>query len=327
MIEGVNQIKVLLVDDDENYLKITTMYLQENGLNMFSSSNPVEALKMCKEGNIDIVLLDYFMPELTGEEFVKKLREFNNSALVILQTGFSEKKPPLETLTSLDIQGYHDKTKGVDELLLLTLSAIKTMKLIKLNKVQELKLNSLNYKKQLIGEITVGLLNEAKNQLMSISASNQAIKMDTDAYSEENQLIEKANEKINNLFTAIGFESTEVMSVDEMIDTVEILLESKKKENLANITMSVEGGGMIVKKNIDTIIFLIVETILQLLDNGEKEIHFSVSAVGELVVKFNNEIKTNNEFTKKVVMLLVDRSGLKYKIVNSKPEITCSQLM
>jgi CheY-like chemotaxis protein len=327
MIEGVNQIKILLVDDDENYVKITTMYLKENGLNILSSTNPVEALKMCKEGNIDIVLLDYFMPELTGEEFVKRLREFNNSALVILQTGFSEKKPPLETLTSLDIQGYHDKTKGVDELLLLTLSAIKTMKLIKLNKVQELKLNSLNYKKQLIGEITIGLLNEAKDQLMSISAASQSIKMDTDTYDEENKMIERANEKIGNLFTAIGFEATEVMSVDEMVDTIQMLLESKKKENLANITMSIEGGGMIIKKNIDTLIFLIVETILQLLDNGEKDIHFSISAGGELLVKFNNEIKTNNEFTKKVVMLLVDRSGLKYKIIDNKPEITCSKLM
>ena len=136
MIEGIKNIKVMLVDDDENYLKVTRMYLEENGLNMRSCTNPLDALKICKEENIDIILLDYFMPEITGEEFVERLRTFNSSALVILQTGFSEKKPPIETLTALDIQGYHDKTKGVDELLLLTLSAIKTMKLIKLKKLK-----------------------------------------------------------------------------------------------------------------------------------------------------------------------------------------------
>lgn len=91
MIEGIKNIKVMLVDDDENYLKVTRMYLEENGLNMRSCINPLDALKICKEENIDIILLDYFMPEITGEEFVERLRTFNSSALVILQTGFSEK--------------------------------------------------------------------------------------------------------------------------------------------------------------------------------------------------------------------------------------------
>ena len=62
-------------------------------------------------------------------------------------------------------------------------------KLIKLNKLQELKLGSLNYKKQMIGELTVGLVNEARNQLMSISAANQSIKMDTEDYEEETKKV------------------------------------------------------------------------------------------------------------------------------------------
>lgn len=322
MIEGIKNIKVMLVDDDENYLKVTRMYLEENGLNMRSCINPLDALKICKEENIDIILLDYFMPEITGEEFVERLRTFNSSALVILQTGFSEKKPPIETLTALDIQGYHDKTKGVDELLLLTLSAIKTMKLIKLNKLQELKLGSLNYKKQMIGELTVGLVNEARNQIMSISAANQSIKMDTEDYEEETAIIEKANEKIANVFDAIGFETAEVKTVEEIIETIQILLARKKKETLANVNISVESSSTIVKRNIDSIIFFTVETALQLMENGEKEIYVQITGIDEIVVKFNNNLKPSKEFTRKIVMLMVDNNGVRYKLVNdNNPEI------
>ena len=103
-------INIVLVDDDVNYLEMTKMYLEDNGMKITTFSNPVEALDVCKKKKIDIVLLDYFMPEMTGEEFVKELRKVNNKTLIILQTGFAEKKPPIEMLTNIDIQGYYDKT-------------------------------------------------------------------------------------------------------------------------------------------------------------------------------------------------------------------------
>ena len=321
MIEGLEKIKVLLVDDDENYTKITHMYLADSGLNIESINNPVEALKICKEKNIDIVLLDYFMPELTGEEFVNELRKFNKSALVILQTGFSEKKPPIETLTALDIQGYHDKTKGVDELLLLTLSAIKTMKLIKINRAQEIKINSLNYKKQMIGELSIGLLNEAKNQLLSISAANSSIKLDTEDYEEENKIIENAHKKLSSVFSALGFEATEVMSFIEIKDTILELMGSKKKEDLLNIDIEIENETDIIKNNCDTAIFLIIQTILQLIKNGEKEIGFSISGKETVKIEFKQPVSLDNEFTKEIILILTDKTGIKYKIDDGRANI------
>lgn len=196
------------------------------------------------------------------------------------------------------------------------------MKLIKLNKLQELKLGSLNYKKQMIGELTVGLVNEARKQLMSISAANQSIKMDTEDYEEETTIIEKANEKIANVFDAIGFETAEVKTVEEVIETIQILLAIKKKETLANVNISVESSSTIIKRNIDSIIFFTVETALQLMENGEKEIYVQISGIDEIVVKFNNNLKPSKEFTRKIVMLMVDNNGVRYKLVNdNNPEL------
>ena len=45
---------------------------------------------------------------------VEKLREYNNETIVILQTGYSDKIPPLEMIDKMNIQGYLDKLKGED---------------------------------------------------------------------------------------------------------------------------------------------------------------------------------------------------------------------
>ncbi|MBR2290173.1 MAG: response regulator [Clostridia bacterium] len=321
MIEDIDKVKVLLVDDDVEYVKITEMYLKENGLNIKSSSDPKKALQICKAENIDIVLLDYFMPDITGEEFVKQLREFNNKILVILQTGFADKKPPLQTITELDIQGYHDKTKGVDELLILALSAIKTTKLIKENRMKEIKLNSMNYKKQLIGELSLGLINEAKDQLFSISAANKAIGMDTQEYKEENEIIDNANEKVGNVFSALGFENTNMMRVGEMVKVLVTLLTSKVKEGYVDFLIAAVDESVIVRKNADTIIFLIIETVLLLIKQENKKVRVDIKGNDQLVITFDCDIEYDKEFAKKIVMLLIGIEGVRFTLKDKKATI------
>ncbi len=129
-IDGIEFIKILLIDDDVEYANITKMYLKNNGLNVTVSNNPVEALQMCREQKFHLILLDFYMDEMNGEEFVKELRTFDNRAVVILQTGSPEEKPAIETLTTLNIQGYYDKTKSIEDLLVMILSTIKTINLL-----------------------------------------------------------------------------------------------------------------------------------------------------------------------------------------------------
>ena len=321
MIDGLQQIKVLLVDDDANYTKITHMYLKDNGLNIEAVNNPKVGLKICKDKNIDIVLLDYFMPEITGEEFVKQLRTFNSKIIVILQTGFSDKKPPLQTITELDIQGYHDKTKGVDELLILTLSAIKTTKLIKENRLKEIKLNSINYKKQLLGELSLGLINEAKDQLFSISAANKAIAMDTQEYKEENEIIDSANEKVGNVFSALGFENTAMMRVGEMDKVIITLLASKVKEAYIDFLLAPVDESIIVRKNADTIIYLIMETVLLLIKQENKKIRVDIKGNDQIVITFDCNIEYDKEFAKRIVMLLIGVEGVRFTLKDKKATI------
>lgn len=81
-----------------------------------------EALKLFKEQKVDILVIDYFMPEMSGGEVIEKIRDFRKYVYIILNTGYSDKLPAYETIEEYKIQGYNDKNKGSAYLLLSILS-------------------------------------------------------------------------------------------------------------------------------------------------------------------------------------------------------------
>lgn len=315
-------INIALVDDDENYLEMTKMYLEDNGMKITTFSNPVEALEVCKKSRVDIVLLDYFMPQMTGEEFVKKLREVNNKTLIILQTGFAEKKPPIEMLTNLDIQGYYDKTKEIDELLLLTLSAIKTIKLMKLNQKQEIKIDLLNYKKQFLGDLIVGLVNEAKDQLLAISIANKTIEKESNLFKEENGVINRSNNKLSELFETINFESIEVATAGELINAINILLKNKKNSEGITLKYDIDVEEMekiIFSTGIDTLIYVVVETVNYFLKKGIKDVDITFDEDDErCYLKILNSTTYTKDFIKTIVLILSGNDAVGIDIKDGK---------
>ena len=123
--ELIKNIKILLADDDEDYIMMTTAFLKQVGYNVDTVTDGKQALEKLQTNDYQIALLDYFMPELNGEEVIEKIRETNKEIIIILQTGFSGQKPPIETMKRLNIQNYHDKTEGIDRLNLEIISAVK----------------------------------------------------------------------------------------------------------------------------------------------------------------------------------------------------------
>src|SRR5574344_2426451 len=114
------QAKVVIIDDVEQVLKSDKRRLEFEGMNVNCFSNTEEGLEYLKENKGDVLLLDFFMPQMNGDEFVEKLRKYNEETIVILQTGYSDKIPPLNMIDKMNIQGYLDKLKGEDELVLMT---------------------------------------------------------------------------------------------------------------------------------------------------------------------------------------------------------------
>jgi len=94
---------ILLVDDQEETLVSTKLLLEREGHRMLLAASGDEALVLLRENMIDLVIVDYFMPRMNGEELVNAIRRFNPNVQIVLQTGYSGDKPPLAMLRALDI--------------------------------------------------------------------------------------------------------------------------------------------------------------------------------------------------------------------------------
>jgi two-component system, cell cycle response regulator len=116
---------IMLVDDNADYLQATRLLLERDGHHVLTATNGLEALALLPAQKVDLLLLDYYMPGLTGEQVVTEIRKAHPYVQVILQTGYASEQPPQELLRRLDIQGYYDKTDGPEQLLLWTAVGLK----------------------------------------------------------------------------------------------------------------------------------------------------------------------------------------------------------
>jgi diguanylate cyclase (GGDEF)-like protein len=107
---------VLVIDDNAEYLEASRRLVEREGHTALAVDNPHAGLALLRERDVDLVLVDYLMPGMTGEELIREMRTFRATTQVILQTGYANEHPPREMLRRMDIQGYHDKSDGPDKL-------------------------------------------------------------------------------------------------------------------------------------------------------------------------------------------------------------------
>lgn len=81
--------KILVVDDEPDFLEFITVRLEANNYEVVTAANGNEALKKIRSDKIDAVLLDILMPGLDGLEALKKIRKINKKLPVYMLTAFS----------------------------------------------------------------------------------------------------------------------------------------------------------------------------------------------------------------------------------------------
>ena len=116
---------ILVVDDDATLLGTLEQLLIQDGHTVLTALGGAQAVQLCREHDVHLMLLDYFMPEMTGEDVVREVRAFNDTTQIVLQTGYASERPARVMLRVLEIQGYHDKSEGPDKLLIWVDSALK----------------------------------------------------------------------------------------------------------------------------------------------------------------------------------------------------------
>jgi len=73
-IENDRQTSVLLAEDDRALRRFLEVVLERAGYKVFSATDGLEAMKLVLSASIDIVVTDAMMPNLSGHEFCRFLR-------------------------------------------------------------------------------------------------------------------------------------------------------------------------------------------------------------------------------------------------------------
>ena len=123
-----NCISILTLDDDPIITSTIQAYFQRSGYQVDIENNPYTAIQRVKNGNYDILLLDFLMSPICGDQVVEEIRKFNEDLYIILLTGHKSMAPPIKTIRQLDIQGYYEKDDKFDQLELLVESCVKSIR-------------------------------------------------------------------------------------------------------------------------------------------------------------------------------------------------------
>ena len=77
-------MKILVVDDEALLVKGIRFNLQNEGYEVITGSNGLEAVKQVQDQQPDLVVLDVMMPEMDGLTACSKIREFSNVPIIML---------------------------------------------------------------------------------------------------------------------------------------------------------------------------------------------------------------------------------------------------
>ena len=111
-------INVLVVDDEEPVRKFVERVLRDAGYKTATATDGPEAIEVAKRmESLDILVTDVMMPQMTGDELARRLRQTEQRGLKVLYlTGFSDRLFK-EKVTLWQDEAFLDKPCGVQGLL------------------------------------------------------------------------------------------------------------------------------------------------------------------------------------------------------------------
>lgn len=108
-------LSILYAEDDliirESITRILNMFFK----NVFVASDGNEALELYQNNKIDVLMLDYVMPNLDGYQTAKIIREFNKKIPIIIASAYTDKEKLLNAI-ELNLIKYLEKPILYDDL-------------------------------------------------------------------------------------------------------------------------------------------------------------------------------------------------------------------
>jgi CheY-like chemotaxis protein len=109
----MKNVKILVVDDEENIRLLFKEELEEEGYEVEVASNGYDALEKLKKSRFDVVIMDIKMPGMDGIQALNEIKNINKDQPVILCSAYGEFKQDFSSWVS---DGYIVKSADTGEL-------------------------------------------------------------------------------------------------------------------------------------------------------------------------------------------------------------------
>ena len=110
------EAKVLLVDDEEQFLDALSQRLETRGIKVDSVTSGEDAVKKVEDQNFDAIIVDLAMPGIDGIETLKRIKEKRPDLEIIMLTGHATVKSGIEAM-KLGAEDFLEKPVDLNELL------------------------------------------------------------------------------------------------------------------------------------------------------------------------------------------------------------------
>ena len=78
------KVAILYIDDDEDMRTITSKILNRHGFKVRAVKNGIDALNLLKNDRYNLIMTDYYLPDIEGDKLVLKLKEHSNSPIILI---------------------------------------------------------------------------------------------------------------------------------------------------------------------------------------------------------------------------------------------------
>ncbi|MBD3226133.1 MAG: response regulator [Caldithrix sp.] len=165
-------MNVLLIDDDGNLAKVVSYQLHQAGYTVDTAADGGQGLERFKKGDYDIVICDIQMPDMTGIDVLKYVREIDRKVVFIIITAYGSVDNAIEACR-LGADDYLSKPFGKEQLIF-TLE-----KAVRFNRLQS---ENIHLKNQLGKQFRIenmvaksGLMRDTLKMASQVAASNATV--------------------------------------------------------------------------------------------------------------------------------------------------------
>ncbi len=115
-VKALQKASIVVVDDEERFRKNLCDRLRLRGFVVQDTGDGEEAIRLCRQSNPDVVILDRKMPGMSGEEVLKEIKKITPAVQVVMLTGHGSIESAAEA-GRLQAFAYLQKPCETDELL------------------------------------------------------------------------------------------------------------------------------------------------------------------------------------------------------------------